>query len=148
MQQQVGCFCLTLCSVNLEPSILFQSFLHLIHLKPLTVNINDEIVTFRHSKHCRPVFHKEIITRKDIKQDTLFCLSFIFYATVLFSNATGPSGMHLFWFLLNKMFCKDVKSFLLALFMINAHFRCIFIIVDYSDVTSRLIDLPLNLTIG
>jgi len=45
------------------------------------------------------------------------------------------------------MFCKDVKSFLLALSVINAYFRCIFIIVDYSDVTNRLIDLPLNLTI-
>ena len=45
------------------------------------------------------------------------------------------------------MFCKEVKSFLLALSVTNAHFRCIFIIVDYSDVTNRLTDLPLNLTI-
>lgn len=31
-----------------------------------------------------------------MKQDTLFCPSFIFYATVLFSNAPGPNGPHFF----------------------------------------------------
>lgn len=83
-----------------------------------------------------------------MKQDTLFCLSFIFYTTVLFSNARGPNGPHFCWFFTNKTFCKEVKSFLLALSVINAHFRCIFITVDYSDVTNRLIDFPLNLAIS